>query len=148
MLSANTFSRVAGFTVALALVVVVLGAYVRLSHAGLSCPDWPGCYGQLVVPAGDKDVASANLAYPERPLDAERAWKEMVHRYLAGLLGLCILFMAFAAYSRRRVPGQQHLVAAAHLRDDRVVGVQSVGDADDRPLTEVPEVLDLRIALR
>ena len=110
MLSAKAFSRVAGLTVALALVVVVLGAYVRLSHAGLSCPDWPGCYGQLLVPAGDRDVASANLAYPDRPLDSERAWKEMIHRYLAGLLGLLILFMAFAAYTRRRVPGQQLLL--------------------------------------
>jgi len=105
-LSSKTFSRISALTVGLALVVVVLGAYVRLSHAGLSCPDWPGCYGQLLVPADEKDVASANLAYPERPLDAGRAWKEMIHRYLAGLLGLAIVVMAFAAYSRRRQPGQ------------------------------------------
>ncbi len=110
MLSAKSFKGIAAFTVALALLVVVLGAYVRLSHAGLSCPDWPGCYGQLLVPGGDQEVASANLAYPDRPVDSARAWKEMIHRYLAGLLGLSILFMAFAAYSRRRVPGQQLLL--------------------------------------
>lgn len=94
-------------TAALALVVVVLGAYVRLSHAGLSCPDWPGCYGRVLVPGGEDAVASANLAYPERPLDSERAWKEMAHRYLAGLLGLATLFMAVLGYRRRRAPGQQ-----------------------------------------
>jgi cytochrome c oxidase assembly protein subunit 15 len=105
-LSSRTFSRISAITVGLALVVVVLGAYVRLSHAGLSCPDWPGCYGQLVVPADEKDVASANLAYPQRPVDAERAWKEMIHRYLAGLLGLAIVVMAIAAYRRRHDPAQ------------------------------------------
>lgn len=107
MLSADAFSRISVFAAALALVVVVLGAYVRLSHAGLSCPDWPGCYGRILVPADEQDVASANLAYPGRPLDAERAWKEMIHRYLAGILALAILFMAIAAYTRRRVSGQQ-----------------------------------------
>jgi cytochrome c oxidase assembly protein subunit 15 len=110
VLSGKTFSRLAAFTVGLALVVVVLGAYVRLSHAGLSCPDWPGCYGQLLVPADEKDVASANLAYPDTPVDAERAWREMVHRYLAGILGLAIIVMAFAAYTRRRAPEQQVLI--------------------------------------
>lgn len=109
MTNSRTFTCISAITVGLALVVVVLGAYVRLSHAGLSCPDWPGCYGKLLVPAEHSDVVSANLAYPERPLDSERAWKEMIHRYLAGLLGLAILFMAVVAYMRRRAPGQQLL---------------------------------------
>ncbi len=113
MLSSKSFSRIAVFAAGLALVVVVVGAYVRLSHAGLSCPDWPGCYGQLLVPGGEKEAASANLAYPDRPLDTERAWKEMIHRYLAGLLGLVIVFMAVAAYSRRHTPGQQLLMPFA-----------------------------------
>lgn len=113
MLSSKAYSRVAAFAAGLALVVVVVGAYVRLSHAGLSCPDWPGCYGQLLVPGGGEEAASANLAYPERPLDADRAWKEMIHRYLAGLLGLVIVFMAVAAYSRRHAPGQQLLTPTA-----------------------------------
>ncbi|HSS64652.1 MAG TPA: COX15/CtaA family protein [Gammaproteobacteria bacterium] len=109
-LGSRTFTLISALTVGLALVVVVLGAYVRLSHAGLSCPDWPGCYGQLLVPADEKAVASANQAYPERPVDAERAWKEMIHRYLAGLLGLAIVVMAFLAYRRRRQPGQPLMI--------------------------------------
>jgi cytochrome c oxidase assembly protein subunit 15 len=110
VVSSKTFLRISAFAAGLALVVVVLGAYVRLSHAGLSCPDWPGCYGQLVVPADEKDVASANLAYPERPVDAERAWKEMIHRYLAGLLGLAIALMAIAAFRRRHDSAQPVMI--------------------------------------
>ncbi len=83
------FSQILGFAVILALIVIVLGAYTRLSDAGLGCPDWPGCYGQLAVP--DK-VSSDEF---ERPLEAGKAWKEMIHRYVAGTLGLLILLILF-----------------------------------------------------
>ena len=83
----------------LALVVVVLGAYTRLSDAGLGCPDWPGCYGQIGVPDGEHEVAAANQAYPDRPVEAGKAWKEMIHRYAAGLLGLMVLFMFVRAWT-------------------------------------------------
>ena len=74
----------------LAFVVVVAGAYVRLSDAGLGCPDWPLCYGQP-VPA---DIAD---------LDAlVKAWKEMGHRYLAGTLGVLILLLTLLAWRIRR----------------------------------------------
>lgn len=72
----------------LALAVVGLGAWVRLSDAGLGCPDWPGCYGQW-------------LGVPEQAADAAKAWKEMTHRYLAGALGLCILALGLLAWRHR-----------------------------------------------
>ncbi len=93
-------------SVALALCVIVLGAYVRLSDAGLGCPDWPGCYGEMLVPQEAVAVTKANEAYPERPLETGKAWKEMIHRYLAGLLGLCILGLAVLALKQRHQPGQ------------------------------------------
>ncbi len=82
----------------LALTVVVLGAYVRLSDAGLGCPDWPGCYGHLTVPHAD----AAQQAFPARPLETHKAWKEMVHRYSAGTLGLMIAAICFLAWHKRR----------------------------------------------
>lgn len=100
------FRRIALIATVLALCVTVLGAYVRLSHAGLGCPDWPGCYGYLGVPTKDHQVAQANAVFPERPLETDKAWKEMVHRYLAGILGLLILGLALLAWRRRREPGQ------------------------------------------
>ncbi|MEX0899317.1 MAG: COX15/CtaA family protein [Gammaproteobacteria bacterium] len=75
----------------LTLVVVVLGAWVRLTDAGLGCPDWPGCYGALTV--------------PEHAVDAGKAWREMIHRYAAGLLGLLVLAFTVIAFRRRREPG-------------------------------------------
>ena len=88
---------------ALAAVVVVLGAYTRLVDAGLGCPDWPGCYGQLGVPTTAQEIARAEAAYPDAPVDAEKAWTEMVHRYAATTLGLVVLAI-LALTLRRRLP--------------------------------------------
>jgi heme a synthase len=97
-----------GIRIALVLTlgVIVLGAYVRLSDAGLGCPDWPGCYGRLLAPTQAAVVEQATLAFPERPVEVAKAWKEMVHRYAAGLLGLTILALAALAWRERRRPGQ------------------------------------------
>lgn len=85
--------KIALLCVFLAFCVVVLGAYVRLSDAGLGCPDWPGCYGEMIVPGDAESIERANEAFPERPLEAGKAWKEMAHRYLAGTLGLAIFLL-------------------------------------------------------
>ncbi|TDY04093.1 COX15/CtaA family protein [Thiohalophilus thiocyanatoxydans] len=100
------FARLGFIATALALCVVILGAYVRLSDAGLGCPDWPGCYGYLGVPKTEQEVMTANSLYPERPVEAHKAWKEMIHRYFAGILGLLVFSLAFIAWRNRRHPGQ------------------------------------------
>ncbi len=92
----------------LALVVVMLGAYVRLSDAGLGCPDWPGCYGKVVVPASTE-------LYPERPLEHAKAWKEMVHRYGAGGLGLLILLLFVLARRQGSTRSMRRLSGALLL---------------------------------
>jgi cytochrome c oxidase assembly protein subunit 15 len=85
----------------LCFTVVVLGAYVRLTAAGLGCPDWPGCYGH-VTPLGAQSSASAQAAYPLKPLDVGKAWREMIHRYAASTLGLIILAITILAFTTRR----------------------------------------------
>lgn len=87
---------------ALALAVIVFGAYVRLTDAGLGCPDWPGCYGQLTVPESQQEITSANAEWQRRPLESGKAWREMIHRYLASTLGLGIVLLAWLAW---RTPG-------------------------------------------
>ena len=99
----------------LCLVVVVLGAYVRLSDAGLGCPDWPGCYGHLVLPADEATRDSAQLAYPERPIEAGKAWREMIHRYAASSLGLVIVLASLLAWLNRRDPHQPVILPAVLL---------------------------------
>ena len=85
----------------LAMVVIVLGAYTRLTDAGLGCPDWPGCYGHLTVTQVEKNLEQAEQAFPERPFEAHKAWNEMIHRYFASLLGLVILVIFFISLIKR-----------------------------------------------
>ncbi len=82
----------------LAFGVIALGAYVRLSDAGLGCPDWPGCYGHWRVPAAAHEQLSALQAFPERPINTGKAWKEMIHRYLAASLGLLIFTLCLLSW--------------------------------------------------
>ncbi len=107
-----TLARLAAFVTVLALCVVVFGAYVRLSNAGLGCPDWPGCYGHWVAPNSQGaqaalDHARLDHAAPNHTTGAQpvhrthtpsEAWKEMTHRYLAGSLVLAILATAIIAW--------------------------------------------------
>lgn len=90
----------------LTLVVVVLGAWVRLSAAGLGCPDWPGCYGHLTVEQAAQNVDAINEAFPHRPFEYHKAIKEMLHRYVASGLGLLILVLAALAIANRTDPNQ------------------------------------------
>jgi cytochrome c oxidase assembly protein subunit 15 len=98
--------------VALALLVVVLGAYTRLADAGLGCPDWPGCYGFLTVPESAEDIAQAERRFPDAPVERAKAWWEMVHRYFATGLGLLVLVMAGRAFLRREEGGPVKLPVA------------------------------------
>ena len=98
----------------LTFIVVVVGAYVRLQDAGLGCPDWPGCYGHLIgVPAGVDESARATQAFPERPVEGHKAWKEMFHRYIAGTLGVLIFAILVFAWRRRRTLQQPRLLPTA-----------------------------------
>jgi heme a synthase len=98
------YRRLNLLTLLLCFVVIVFGAYVRLSDAGLGCPDWPGCYGHLTIPKTEDAVARAEARYPERPVEAPKAWKEMIHRYIASALGLCIIALAIGAKRLRVLP--------------------------------------------
>ena len=111
----NTFHRLGKLAFALTLVVVVLGAFVRLSDAGLGCPDWPGCYGLLDVPQTQQEISAANQAYPERPVEVGKAWKEMIHRYAASSLGFIILVMCAIAWWRKREHPDQPVLVPTFL---------------------------------
>jgi heme a synthase len=105
------FHRLAWLAVALALGVIVFGAFVRLSDAGLSCPDWPTCYGRAAWPTQAAQAAD-HAATAIRPVEPHKAWREQVHRHAAAILGLLVLGLALLAARRRRLGVAQVLAAS------------------------------------
>ena len=89
-------------TVMATWVLIVLGAYVRLSDAGLGCPDWPGCYGNLTPQHSTAEILAAEAVQPGGPVSMAKAWKEMLHRYLAMVVGALIAAIMFVAWRNRR----------------------------------------------
>ena len=98
----RAFRRLNLAALILCFIVVVAGAYVRLSDAGLGCPDWPGCYGHLTVPEALHEITAAQTQFPQRPVEAPKAWKEMGHRYIASTLGFLIVSLAVLSLIKRR----------------------------------------------
>lgn len=96
----NWVAALAWFAALFALGVVVFGAFVRLSDAGLSCPDWPTCYGQATWPQLSGQVAHADQLF-QRPVEVHKVWREQVHRMLAGTLGVLVLALALIATWRK-----------------------------------------------
>ncbi len=104
------YSKCARLATVLALLVILLGAYTRLSDAGLGCPDWPGCYGKLVLPHNTAALKQAQKTFPATPIEPHKAWAEMVHRYFAGSLGLLIVVLAVWGSLRRTKGLNQPLI--------------------------------------
>lgn len=96
------FAQLAFLAFLLAFIVILLGAYTRLNNAGLSCPDWPRCYGYFTPPSTSAEMTQAAKAFPLTPIDSARAWIEMRHRYLAGLEGLLILSLIGLSWRWRK----------------------------------------------
>lgn len=97
----HTLRITASIAMLLAFCVVMLGAYTRLTDAGLGCPDWPGCYGQIVLSNSTSNLQKAQNTYPDIPIESTKAWTEMIHRYAAGTLGLLIFFMGIVVLFKR-----------------------------------------------
>lgn len=115
-------------SIVLAFCVISLGAYVRLSDAGLGCPDWPGCYGKLLgVPDNHHEVSQAEAAFPHAPVETDKAWKEMIHRYLAGILGLVIAALAaLAIWPRRQANVAPHVFLVGLVAVQAALGMLTV----------------------
>lgn len=103
--------RKAGFYLAVfafcvAVIVVILGAFTRLSHAGLGCPDWPTCYGHLWVPSTAEEIHVANQAFAETPVENEKTWPEQIHRIFASSLGVLMIGLVVIAFYHRKAEDQ------------------------------------------
>ena len=144
------YHRLAWAAVLLALCVIVFGGFVRLSNAGLSCPDWPTCYGKATWPTHDHEIHAANASF-ERVVEVSKAWREQSHRHIAALLGLLVLGLALLA-ARKRSLGVASVLVASGLVAVSIPVYMGVGMAANHTLSValvvVAELILLVQALR
>ncbi|WP_174626607.1 signal recognition particle-docking protein FtsY [Candidatus Methylobacter favarea] len=117
------FRKITLFSVVLAFIVVVFGSYVRLSGAGAGCPDWPGCYGQLIITDNADFRTHAALAFPDQPFDIAKAWKQMSYRYLRALLAIFVLLLGLLSWRQKQFRGA---AITATLSLVILIGLQAV----------------------
>ncbi len=102
-------------TFLLAFTVILLGAYTRLTDAGLSCPDWPHCYGYLTAPHTPTQLEGAISKYPMVPVNIKKAWTEMTHRYFAGAEGILILILSLSILFSQKAKNSKSIIISVGL---------------------------------
>ncbi|NMH65031.1 COX15/CtaA family protein [Shewanella salipaludis] len=113
-------------TLVFSLMVILMGAYTRLSDAGLGCPDWPGCYGHIKVPTQSHEIARAQNNFPHLEIEPAKAWLEMIHRYIAGALGLLVLSILVLCLRSRDTPKKLPLFIAVLIVFQAALGMWTV----------------------
>jgi cytochrome c oxidase assembly protein subunit 15 len=88
----QNLSKFTGYTALLTYILIVLGAAVRVFDAGMSCPDWPMCYGEAIPFPVDPIHGYSNF----------QVFLEWFHRLLAGVVGLLILSMTVWSFKYRK----------------------------------------------
>ena len=89
------FYHLAGVTLLGTYVLMLLGAYTSAIGAGLSCPDWPTCYGTWIPVLQPEIVANS-------PYSAWQIFAEWAHRGLAMIVGVLILLTTLMAWKTQR----------------------------------------------
>ena len=119
------WGRLVAITAFLTLDLIAFGAFVRLTDSGLGCPDWPGCYGQLLPAQASAQITQAMAEQGAHgPVTHVKAWIEMLHRYVASFIGVLILVMFVRALIAKFRDGN-----ASWLRASNEFGAASVGVA-------------------
>lgn len=96
--AAAPFVRLLAFALFLTFDLIMFGAFVRVTDAGLGCPDWPGCYGKASPIGAMSQIRQEAAVLPDGPVTVFKAWVEMLHRYVAAGLGLIIIALVVLAH--------------------------------------------------
>ncbi|NRD72274.1 COX15/CtaA family protein [Shewanella sp. VB17] len=113
-------------TIIFTLCVILMGAYTRLSDAGLGCPDWPGCYGMLKVPNQAHELTQVQNLFPGHEVEPKKAWLEMIHRYIAGALGLLVLLIFILCLKKNEAPKKLPAIIAVLIVFQAALGMWTV----------------------
>ena len=135
--------KLATIALFLAVEVVLMGGFTRITDSGLGCPDWPGCFGKMAMTTDTETIAHLQERYPEIHVAVHKGWIEMIHRYIAGGLGLLIMGIAYLGYREKdKTPNYPYLVSLALLG---LVIIQGAFGAFTVTLKLLPNIVTLHL---
>jgi cytochrome c oxidase assembly protein subunit 15 len=96
------FRRIGIITILLVYTVILAGGIVRASGAGMGCPDWPTCFGQLIPPTDEAQLPAnyheiyAQRGYANTQFNPMKTWTEYMNRLVGATLGIFVIWTAWA----------------------------------------------------
>ena len=113
------YRRIAIITLAAVYFLILVGASVRASGAGMGCPDWPTCFGQWIPPTHESQLPSnyqeiyANLGYADTRFNVTKTWAEYANRLVGVTIGFLIFLTAIFSIPLRRINKSIFLASVA-----------------------------------
>ncbi|MGI9250822.1 MAG: COX15/CtaA family protein [Pseudohongiellaceae bacterium] len=105
--SLRRYRHIAWITVAAVYFLILVGASVRASGAGMGCPDWPTCFGQWIPPTSEAQLPAdyqqiyADRGYAETRFNVVKTWTEYVNRLVGVTIGLLVFLTAVCSWPCR-----------------------------------------------
>lgn len=113
------YRRMAWITLAAVYFLILVGASVRASGAGMGCPDWPTCFGQWVPPTHESQLPSnyqqiyADLGYADTRFNVVKTWTEYMNRLVGVTIGFLIFLTAIYSWSCRTIDRKIFIASVA-----------------------------------
>lgn len=101
----NAFQKTAITTLIAVLFLIGVGSLVRVSGAGLGCPDWPRCWGSWLPPSGPDAIDPAYLEVRGLSIadfNPVKMWIEYTNRLLGVTIGLLIIATFLRSFPYRK----------------------------------------------
>ncbi len=102
------FVRIALITIAAVYILIAVGSSVRATGAGMGCPDWPTCFGQLIPPTDVSQLPEnyqeiyRDRGYADVEFNAVKTWTEFFNRLTGVTIGFLSMWTLWAAWRIRR----------------------------------------------
>lgn len=113
------YRRIAIITLGAVYFLILVGASVRASGAGMGCPDWPTCFGQWVPPTSESQLPAnyqeiyAELGYSDTRFNVVKTWTEYMNRLVGVTIGLLIFATALLSWPLRHFSRSLMLASVA-----------------------------------
>lgn len=121
------YRRMAWITLFAVYFLILVGASVRASGAGMGCPDWPTCFGSWIPPTSEAQLPAnyqeiyADMGYAETEFNVVKTWTEYFNRLTGVTIGFLILLTAIYSWPVRR---HDKAIATASVAAFLMVGFQ------------------------